>query len=778
MEAKAPCAQCHKCPLRGQAYLPTVFKPDANIIMVSENPDNAEIRNKKILPGENGRLMKRICAITNHNVEDVQFINAVACRSIGEPPIEAVVACKPRLDYELSQMPQQTVVALGKTAAIALDLDPKVSNRRGIWNRINGKDVIATWHPDYVLSKPQEAGLLINDISKAYGGPIYHEVSKAPKYRVIDTVEALQHEFSRMPKDVWISFDIESDGLRWWDTPKAKGDPILMLALCYDYSFGLIITDELLYDSDKARAMINEWAIERKGWLVAHNGKFDSVCLRNIGIELHCDFDTMLAHYALDETPKTHGLKYLAAQHFGVKNYEEELVKKYLKNKNDGYSNIPFNDLAQYAAWDVACTLALRAEFEAQLRACDMYEWPFMNLLMRASRTCTNIETNGMYVDAEHLTKWGVRMQEKLDELTAKMRKYCLRPTFNPNSSAQVAEVVYDQLGLHGSGSRRVGPRATSREALYHLKDDPFVSILFEYKRIAKLKSSYIDNLLGYISTEGKVHSTFKLMGTETGRLAVDKPATQTIPRPKDWTGKVIRGAFVCPPGKVLVIADFSQAELRVLADRSQEPFLLKVYREDRDLHDEGCNAMFGTVDVLGKELWEEQRVQVKMFNFAWTYGGNEYSFAEGNGLPIEEAKAFVRRYERNMPVAVQWKKDQYQRVLDYGFVDTIFGRRRRFPLVNMVNADEVRKAAVNAPIQATASDLNILAACELDEAGFEICLLVHDSIIAVVDEDEAEAAALEMQRVMREVGERYLGSIPWKTDTKIGTRWATPPEF
>lgn len=782
--AKAPCALCEGCPLFEQPFVPTKFVDNPDVIFVGEAPGAEEVRKGEPFVGQSGKLMDKVCEVTNQDFSRAVKMNVVSCRppQNREPTEEEVARCRPRLEAELASIEQVKVVALGKTATSVFAGDVS-KPRRGLWVKWRNKDVLPTWHPAYVLRKPSEAMTLIRDVIKGYSGPVTSELAKPPRVIVIDTIEKLKYELSKISTTAWIAFDIETDGLQYWDSKTQRADAVLMLALCYDTNFSLIITDEVLYDMPSALPIINAFSVKHKDYLVAHNGKFDSVFLRSIGIEMHASFDTMLAHYTLDETPGTHGLKELASEYFGVPDYESQFVKKYLKSKNDGYSKIPFEHLAQYAAWDVACTLALREEFEQQLRTAKMYEWPFKNLLMRASRNLTDVEYKGMLIDSAYLEVWGEKMQKEMDELTAELRRISGRPTLNPNAPLQISEVIYDQLRLPVPKSHRIKPRSTAKEVLAHIKGmHPFVDRLIEYRRISKLKGSYVDNLLGYVGLDGYVHATFKLMGTETGRLAVEKPALQTIPRPWDYYGKVIRGAFIAPDEDdsdpyVLLVADYSQAELRGLAHFSQDPFLLKVYREHRDLHDEGCNALFGTVEEVGDAtLWEELRVRIKMFNFAWVYGGNEYSFAEDQGLPLAEARAFVRKYEANMPVAVAWKKQQLEHVRQHGYVDTPFGRRRRFALITSENLDEVRKAAVNAPIQGTASDLNLLAACELNEQGFDVCLLVHDSILVRVRKSEAEAASERIEETMIAVGNKYLGSVPWKADTKMGIRWSEPP--
>jgi len=220
----------------------------------------------------------------------------------------------------------------------------------------------------------------------------------------------------------------------------------------------------------------------------------------------------------------------------------------------------------------------------------------------------------------------------------------------------------------------------------------------------------------------------------------------------------------------VLCSCDFSQAELRCLGALSGEPFLIKVYDEGRDLHSELAAAMFGP------EYTKEERVKVKMFNFAYAYGGNEYSFAQDAGLPIEQAKAFVREYDRNMPVARQWKMDTYRTLLKQGYVETRFGRRRRFPLITDANAKDARKACVHFLVASTANDINLLAAADLVEMGWPVILTVHDSIFCEVPKERANECLHDMEERMLWQAHKGVPEVKWKVDPEILTRWCEPP--
>jgi DNA polymerase-1 len=223
---------------------------------------------------------------------------------------------------------------------------------------------------------------------------------------------------------------------------------------------------------------------------------------------------------------------------------------------------------------------------------------------------------------------------------------------------------------------------------------------------------------------------------------------------------------FTASPGNVLVIGDYSQAELRVLACYSNEPFLLDVYAHGRDLHTEVALKMFGEV------FTKADRAKCKMFNFSYVYGGTEYSFAEDAGLPIEIAHQFVQDYNRMMPTALAWKRKQFETMRKEGEVSTVFGRKRRFPLIVESILGDVRKASTHMVISSTASDLDLISALELHNEGIPIVLLVHDSIIAEVPIAQGRDVGLRMFAKMQEVGNRYFPQVPWVADVEVRDRW------
>jgi uracil-DNA glycosylase family 4 len=783
---KAPLALCNECPLKDQPFVPSAGPKDADLIVVGEAPGYQEVKEREPFVGPSGKLLKAIVEQEGGSYDRVFRTNAVLCRPPGNktPSASAIRACAPRLWHEIESAGCDTIVGLGKTANQALNPEFDTSVR-GKWIVQDDKKIIGTWHPAYVLRKPKEAAPLIKDISKALEGYTPPRFREPPEAIWIHTVSKLREFLEFVPLHARLAYDLETDNIMWYDRPGKKADAVLLMLMSWNDDYGIVLNDVMLYDTPGVIETLQEFFDERKDvTFVTQNGKFDQTFLRaHFGLKAPNDFDVFLAHYTLDEN-SSHGLKTLAAEEFEMEDYEQELVQKYLKSRNDSYSKVPEQQLAQYGVWDVVVTRALSEVYERRLKQQNLWEWPFKRVLMRASSALVEIELQGIQVDIPHLKRWDGIMGAELTRLEEQAAAMIHRP-INLNSPQQVAVVLYDEKDFPPARMRGVGPRSTARGVLEkYITKDPFVDLLIYYRRIQKLRSSYLQNMIEFADTNGRIHPTFWLPGTEIGRISVRDPAMQTVPRPGEkidvppgWIyedsvlmdGAIIRGAVIAAPGNFLADADFSQAEMRVAAYLSQDPFLLRVYQEGRDLHSEVAIAMYG------EHFTHEQRVRTKMFNFSYLYGGNEYSFAADAGLPIAVARKFVRDYNRVMPKLYEFRKSQYKLLKQQGYVETLFGRRRRFPFINNLNADDARKASLHMPVAGTASDVTLLSACRLVEEGYPVILLVHDSVMS----DTNDEGLVEYTRqVMIETAQEHVPGVPWKVDSERKERWATPPQW
>jgi DNA polymerase-1 len=397
------------------------------------------------------------------------------------------------------------------------------------------------------------------------------------------------------------------------------------------------------------------------------------------------------------------------------------------------------------------------------------------------------MELRGVMVNVPYLRQVQEHMANEMERLINYMRAVCGRKDLNPNSTEQMAVVLWDDLRLPINKKTRVfkkTPRSTAQEAVEHLASfnpkthtrvrdgHPFVDLLMEYRRIAKMQSAYVNNTLDMVDLNGRVHPSGKVFGTEIGRLSFSDPAIQTIPRPGDKYGAMVRASFIPSPGCMFAMADFSQGELRMFAALSGSPFLLDAYRDDRDIHGEVAKVFYGD------SYTKEHRVHAKMFDFAYIYGGNEYSFARDAGIPLGVATAMVRKFDEAIPEGAAYRKNQFQLMVSQGYVDTHFGRRRRAPLITQENRDEVQKESVHFPVASSTHDLTLLSAIQLEDEGIPVVMEIHDSIIGDVPKDDAEEASHRIGEVMQQTAEKWFPEVVWKTDAEAKSRWSEPPDL
>lgn len=803
---KHPDAVCERCPLREAVMVPSYGPDDPEYIFIGEAPGQEEVGNGRPFVGWSGRVLRAGLDQVGIDADRSWFTNAALCH----PPdndiknnSEALACCLPRLATEIeAHGDAKYIVAVGKSgaeSAMSLIGQPRsvtITRERGSWKRPTErarikKDLFMTVHPAYVLRTPSLYNVFANDLRRATMGPTDNPLQHAPTVHVPHTVDELAVLLGKMEEGSWLSFDIETEQTTFFDRRDKPASRMLMIALCNRIDEAIVIPSDFyvekqeLFFDDVAWEQRCTWenpivkhmlnVVFGKHQLVAHNGKFDSLFLLNKGYKPRVDFDTMLAHYALVETRGTHGLKQLATDMYGVDDYEEAFIKQFLRSQNDNYGKIPFRPFAQYAGWDVAITLQLRVDLEKELRRQDLYEWPFMNVLMKASKALTQVERNGILLDRAHMDRLKTDFEKEQAEYLSELRRLSGMPELNPNSHRQLAHVLFDVLGFASYEGKYLPPRSTNKRAFEliggDIKTHPFSIMLFKYRRVTKMLSSYVMNILNVVGADDRVHCSYLIHGTITGRLSAREPALQTIPRGSDKYGSLIRSAFVVPQGKKLVMCDYSQSELRLWAADCGEPFMLNVFAEGRDFHSEAAIKLFGP------DFTKEQRNFCKFFNFAYAYGGNDRSFAGHFQLPLAQATAFVHEYEKAMPTVRAWRQRVFRDAKRLGYCRTLTGRRLRFPLITPESLDELKKQAMNMPIQGMSSDLTLLSLCRLVDEGYKVIITVHDSIGIECDEADAEAVAAHVRQVMIETAEGWVPGVRWDAEVDILDRWTIRPD-
>jgi DNA polymerase-1 len=503
---------------------------------------------------------------------------------------------------------------------------------------------------------------------------------------------------------------------------------------------------------------------------VGHDVKADLLLLRRHGIHLAgVVFDTLLAAYLIDATRAPHSLEELALDALGYRAITEEHVR----GRRGSLGELPCEAVGKFAGEraDLALRLAepLRQTLEREglLALYQELEHPLIPVLVE-------MELAGVRIDPELLAAQSARIEQELDALAQRIYELA-GTTFNLHSPRQLGQVLFERLGL--PPLKRTGKTRAASTAVDVLEELALVHelprLVLEWRALQKLKGTYIDALPELIHPEtGRIHTTFNQAVTATGRLSSSDPNLQNIPI-RTELGRAIRRAFVADPGSVLVAADYSQIELRILAHLAGDEALVAAFCADADIHEETARHLFGEASPLDPH---ERRRLAKMVNYALLYGKTAFTLARDLGVPQETAQAFIDVYFARFPGVRRFLDDTLARARATGVVKTLFGRRRLVPELTSANA-QIRAAAerytVNLPIQGTAAD--ILKRAMIDLAGAlppeaRMILTVHDELVFEVP----RGIAREVAEVVKTRMERAVSlAVPLRVEVGIGDSWA-----
>lgn len=380
------------------------------------------------------------------------------------------------------------------------------------------------------------------------------------------------------------------------------------------------------------------------------------------------------------------------------------------------------------------------------------------------------MEREGIHIDEDILDQIGNQVKDKIEEIANKIYQQA-GMVFNINSPKQLGNVLFDELNLTGGGKKR----STSAEVLEKLKGThPIIDLLLEYRKYAKISSTYIDGLKKHIQKDQKIHTCFNQTMTQTGRLSSSEPNLQNI-SVRDEEGKEIRKAFTAPEGYYLVSADYSQIELRMLAHMAQESHMMEAFKEGVDVHTKTATLIFN----VDKEAVDERMRRIaKTVNFGIVYGQTEHGLSQQLKITRKEATEFMNSYFENYPNISEYMDSLVEYCKENGYVKTIFNRRRMIPEINDKNfmtREFGKRAAMNAPIQGSAADLIKIAMIKVKEAmekaqvESKMLLQIHDELIFLVPEKELE----QMISLVKEAMEHAVElSVPLSTSVAYGKRW------
>ena len=508
---------------------------------------------------------------------------------------------------------------------------------------------------------------------------------------------------------------------------------------------------------------------------IAHNAKYDSEVFARQGIHMAPIDDTMLLSYVLEGGAHGHGLDELTLLHLGRSNIKFSEVCGSGKNKI-GFAEVALDKALDYAAEDADTALALhqvlkpRLVFDHMATMYETIERPLVAVL-------EEMETHGIKVDAGELKRLSDDFEIRISDLGEEIHKLAGRD-FNVGSPKQLGEILFDEMGLSGGKKGKTGAYATGADVLEGLaaQGHDLPARVLDWRQLSKLKSTYTDALVGQINPEtGRVHTSYSQAIASTGRLSSNDPNLQNIPI-RTEEGRKIRKAFVAEPGNVLLSADYSQIELRLLAHVADIKLLKEAFHNGADIHAATASEVFG---IPIADLDSPTRNRAKAINFGIIYGISPFGLARQLGIPQGDAKTYIEAYFERYPGVRDYMEAKKEAARADGFVTTIFGRKVYVPGINDKNPARrnfMERAAINAPLQGAAADIikramiRMPAALKCSKLKAKMLLQVHDELIFEVPEAELDNTSDVVRKTMEAAA--HL-SVPLVCETGHGASWA-----
>jgi DNA polymerase-1 len=511
---------------------------------------------------------------------------------------------------------------------------------------------------------------------------------------------------------------------------------------------------------------------------VGQNAKYDMAVLSRYGIRVGPIDDTMLISYVLEASLHGHGMDELSKLHLGHAPIAFKTVAGTGKSEIS-FKHVPLDKATCYAAEDADVTLRLyrrlrpRLAREGLLTVYETLERPMPQVL-------AEMECAGVRIDPEHLRRLSGEFGLRMNELEAKAHQLAGRP-FNLGSPKQIGDVLYGEMGLAGGKKTATGASSTDVRVLEDLaaQGHELPRVILDWRQFSKLKGTYTDALVAAVSERtGRVHTSFSLAASSTGRLASTDPNLQNIPV-RTEEGRKIRRAFIAEPGHVLVSADYSQIELRLLAHIGDIPQLKKAFQDGMDIHAMTASEMFG-VPVEG--MPGEIRRRAKAINFGIVYGISAFGLAAQLSIPQDEAGAYIKTYFERFPGIRAYMDRMRAEVREKAFVTTIFGRKVNIPAIRGKSVAERQfgeRAAINAPIQGAAADVIRRAMIRMPDAlksaglTAKMLLQVHDELVFEAPQTEAEELCKVARQVMERAAEPAVAlSVPLVVEARAALNW------
>jgi DNA polymerase I len=605
-----------------------------------------------------------------------------------------------------------------------------------------------------------------------------HELPAAPERRYETVLEwaALERWIERLGAAELFAFDTETTGL---DYMRAE---IVGVSLCIEPCEAAYVPLRHDYpgapaqlDRERALAALKPLLEDPARAKLGHHLKYDAHVLANHGIELAgMRYDSMLESYVWNSVAARHDMDSAAARYLGLTTIKfEEVAGRGAKQIT--FDQVPIERAAEYSAEDADVTMRLHRTLWPQIASVpslkalyEEVEQPLVPVLLR-------MERRGVLIDRERLRAQSEEIALKLGELLERAHEIA-GLDFNIDSPKQLQRVLYERLALPVLRKTPTGQPSTAEDVLEELAASyPLPRVVLDYRTLAKLKSTYTDKLPQEINERtGRVHTSYHQAVAQTGRLSCSDPNLQNIPI-RTPEGRRIRNAFIAPPGSVLLAADYSQIELRIMAHLSGDEGLLGAFAQDLDVHRATAAEIFG---VAPGAVTADQRRVAKTINFGLIYGMSAFGLARELAIDRGSAERYVERYFARYPGVKRFMDETRERAREQGFVETVYGRRLYLPDIRSSNRSlqqYAERSAINAPMQGTAADIikramiAVDAWCERERALARLIMQVHDELVLEVREDSIDTVRSAVTVAM--TGAADL-EVPLRIDVGVGANW------
>jgi len=603
------------------------------------------------------------------------------------------------------------------------------------------------------------------------------------KYFLINNSEELHKLISLIKKTGYFAIDTETNSLNIEEADLVG----VSIAVNEGSAYYIPINHKNLENNKRLKEQIKESEIikllqpicnDPSILKIGHNIKYDLRILEKCGLKLTTIADTMLLSYAIDNGITKHNIDDLAYLHFNHTNIKfKELVGS--GKKEITFDFVEISKALDYAAEDALITLRLYNFLNNRVKK-EKGNFVYSEIDLPLIKVLSSIEKNGIKVNTKYLNQLSEEFQKDSLVLEKKIYKFAGK-NFNIGSPKQLGEILFVDLNIQGGKKTKSGTFSTDSSTLSNLSDQGYeiASLILDWRELTKLKSTYTDALQNQATkNNSRVHTSYGVANTLTGRLSSNDPNLQNIPI-RTNNGRKIRKAFICDPNKILMSFDYSQIELRLAAEISGDTNFIKAFKNNEDIHSSTASQIF---NVKTEKLDSEMRRKAKAINFGILYGISPYGLAKQLSVTNFEAKNYIEDYFNKYPKIKKYMDDQIQFAKTNLYVETIFGRRCNIKSINDKNFSVrgfAERQAINAPIQGTAADIIKLAMIELnrlinaDDLNAKILLQVHDELIFEIDEVNKEISIDKIKSVMENVHLNFKNfEVPLLVDYGFGDNW------